>query len=204
MADDHALVLAGLRKLLEAECDIVSVAEDGRTLVNVAESLRPDVVLLDISMPLLNGIDAARQLRKVSPNSKVIFITMHADSDYVREALLAGGSGYLLKSSAGSELLPAIRAVFSGEIYITPALNKSLLDLMGSGEQQAKSCRLTPRQREVLQLIAEGKAMKEIAYILNVSPKTVEYHKNCIGSKLGARTTAALTRYAIENGIVEN
>ena len=204
MADDHALVLAGLRKMLESECDIVSVAEDGRTLVSAAESLRPDVILLDISMPLLNGIEAARQIRRASPNSKLIFITMHADSGYVREALSAGGSGYLLKNSAGSELLPAIRTVFSGGTYITPALNKSLLDLMATPEQQDKSSPLTPRQREVLQLVAEGKAMKEIAYILNVSPKTVEYHKSCISSKLGTRTTAGMTKYAIENGLIQH
>lgn len=201
MADDHALVLAGLRKLLEAECDIVSVAEDGRALVAAAEELHPDVILMDISMPLLNGIDAARQIRRASPKSKMIFVTMHADVDYVREALSAGASGYLLKRSAASELLPAIHAVFNGGTYITPILNKDLRGLMTAPEK-SRYCTLTPRQREVLQLVAEGRAMKEIAYILNVSTKTVEYHKSCIGLRLGIRTTAGLTKYAIDNGMI--
>ena len=202
MADDHALVLAGFRKLLETECDIVSVAEDGRALVAAAEEFHPDVILMDISMPLLNGIDAARKIRRASPRSKIIFVTMHADPDYVREALSAGASGYLLKRSAASELLPAIHAVFKGETYITPVLNKDLLGLLAASDQQPKASPLTPRQREVLQLTAEGRAMKEIAFILNVSPKTVEYHKNCICLKLGTRTTAGLTKYAIDNGII--
>lgn len=202
MADDHTLVLAGFRKLLETECEIVRVAEDGRTLVCAAEELHPDVILLDISMPLLNGIDAARQIRKTSPESKLIFVTMHSNPEYVREALSAGGSGYLLKRSAASELVPAIHAVFGGSIYITPILNKELAGFMSTPETQLRSCLLTPRQREVVQLIAEGRAMKEIAFILNVSMKTVEYHKSCIYSKLGVRTTAALTKYALDNGII--
>lgn len=202
MADDHALVLAGFRKLLETECDIVCVAEDGRALVAAAEEFHPDVILMDISMPLLNGIDAARKIRRASPRSKMIFVTMHADPDYVREALSAGASGYLLKRSAASELLPAIHAVFKGETYITPVLNKDLLGLLTASDQQPKSSPLTPRQREVLQLTAEGRAMKEIAFILNVSTKTVEYHKSCICLKLGTRTTAGLTKYAIDNGII--
>jgi DNA-binding NarL/FixJ family response regulator len=202
MADDHALVLAGLRKLLETECDVVSVVEDGRALVAAAEEFHPDVILMDISMPLLNGIDAARQIRRASPKSKMIFVTMHADADYVREALSAGASGYLLKRSAASELLPAIHSVFNGGTYITPILNKHLPGLMSAPDQECRSCALTPRQREVLQLVAEGRAMKEIAYILRVSTKTVEYHKNCIGLKLGTRTTAGLTKYAIDNGII--
>jgi DNA-binding NarL/FixJ family response regulator len=201
MADDHTLVLAGFRKLLETECEIVRVAEDGRTLVCAAEELHPDVILLDISMPLLNGIDAARQIRKTSPESKLIFVTMHSNPEYVREALSAGGSGYLLKRSAASELVPAIHAVFEGSTYITPILNKELAGFMSTSDT-LRSCTLTPRQREVVQLIAEGRATKEIAFILNVSMKTVEYHKSCIYSKLGIRTTAALTKYAIDNGII--
>jgi DNA-binding NarL/FixJ family response regulator len=202
MADDHTLVLAGFQKLLETECDIVGIAEDGRTLVTEAEQLRPDVILLDISMPLLNGLDAARQLTKVTPDTKIIFVTMHANPEYVREALSAGASGYLLKKSAASELLPAIRTVVSGSTYITPILNKDLMGLIASSDPKSRSSPLTPRQREVLQLIAEGRAMKEIAYILHLSTKTVEYHKSCIGLKLGLRSTAAMTKYALENGIV--
>jgi DNA-binding NarL/FixJ family response regulator len=200
MADDHTLVVAGFRKLLESEFEILDVAEDGRSLVQAAERLQPDVILLDISMPVLNGIDAARQIRSRAPNSKLIFVTMHSNPDYVREAFRAGGSGYLLKRSAASELVPAIRAVFAGDQYITPLIDRELVSL--GDEEETGPGALTERQREVLQLIAEGRAVKEIAAILNLSSKTVEYHKNCIARRLGTRTTAALTRYAIHNKII--
>jgi DNA-binding NarL/FixJ family response regulator len=201
MADDHTLVLAGFRKLLEADFDIVDVAEDGRSLVQAAEQLKPDVILLDISMPLLNGIEAARQIRMRAPNARLIFVTMHSNPDYVREAMRAGASGYLLKRSAASELVPAIRAVFAGNQYVTPLIDRELVSLRGDA-QEASSNALTDRQREVLQLIAEGRAVKEIASILHVSNKTVEYHKTCIYRRLGIRATAALTRYALDNKIV--
>jgi DNA-binding NarL/FixJ family response regulator len=203
MADDHTLVLAGFRKLLEAEFDIVHVAEDGRSLVHAAEQLKPDVILLDISMPMLNGIEAARQIRSRAPNSKLIFVTMHSNADYVREAMRAGASGYLLKRSAASELVPAIRAVFAGHQYLTPLIDRELVSSRND-KHETSSHALTDRQREVLQLIAEGRAVKEIASILHVSSKTVEYHKTCIARRLGIRATAALTRYAIDNKIVAN
>jgi len=201
MADDHTLVLAGFRKLLEAEFDIMDVAEDGRSLVRAAEQLKPDVILLDISMPMLNGIDAARQIRARAPNSKLIFVTMHSNPDYVREAMRAGASGYLLKRSAASELVPAIRAVFAGHDYITPLIDRELVRPLPDKDETSPTA-LTDRQREVLQLVAEGLAVKEIASILHVSSKTVEYHKTSIARRLGIRATAALTRYAIDHKIV--
>ena len=202
MADDHSLVLAGFRELLEDEFDIVAVAEDGRTLVGAARVFQPDVILLDISMPLLNGIDAARRIRSEAPGTKLIFLTMHSKPEYVQEALAAGGSGYLLKRSAASELATAIHTVSAGKQYITPVLNKELREFLSETASKSRSSPLSGRQREVLQLIAEGRAMKEIAYLLNISMKTVEHHKHCLRLKLGIRSTAELTMYAIENGIV--
>ncbi|MCS6291478.1 MAG: response regulator transcription factor [Nitrospira sp.] len=205
MADDHSLILAGLRKLVEAECDVVGAVEDGRALVEAAQRLRPDLILLDISMPLLNGLDAARQLRKLLPESKVIFLTMHASPTYATEAFQAGASGYLLKRSAASELGLAIKAVLQGQHYLTPSLTKDVLESVlkpSTGEAvKAASSSLTDRQREVLQLVAEGHGTKEIATILNVSVKTVEFHKARIMQHLDIHTTADLTKYAIAHGL---
>ncbi|MDP3089619.1 MAG: response regulator transcription factor [Nitrospira sp.] len=205
MADDHSLILAGLRKLVEAECDVVGAVEDGRALVEAAQRLRPDLILLDISMPLLNGFDAARQLRKLVPESKVIFLTMHASPTYATEAFQAGASGYLLKRSAASELGLAIKAVLQGQHYLTPSLTKDVLEsvLKPSTGEAAKvaSAALTDRQREVLQLVAEGHGTKAIATILNVSVKTVEFHKSRVMQQLDLHTTADLTKYAITHGI---
>jgi DNA-binding NarL/FixJ family response regulator len=200
LADDHALVVAGFRKLLESEFEIVGIAEDGRTLIAEAQRLNPDVILLDISMPLLNGIEAAKNLKKTLPATKLVFVTMHTDIDYVREAFRAGASGYLLKRSAASELVPAIHDVFRGKTYITPLIRKDAPD--PSMGPRRFSRQLTARHREVLQLVAEGRTSKDIAAILNVSIKTVEYHKACIVQRLGIHTTAELTRYAIEHGII--
>lgn len=205
MADDHSLILAGLRKLVEAECDVVGAVEDGRALVEAAQKLRPDLILLDISMPLLNGLDAARQLRKLVPESKVIFLTMHASPTYATEAFQAGASGYLLKRSAASELSLAIRSVLQGQHYLTPSLTKDVLESVlkpSTGEVSKAACAtLTDRQREVLQLVAEGHGTKEIATILNVSVKTVEFHKSRVMQQLDLHTIADLTKYAITHGI---
>ena len=205
MADDHSLILAGLRKLVEAECDVVGAVEDGRALVEAAQKLRPDLILLDISMPLLNGLDAARQLRKLVPESKVIFLTMHASPTYATEAFQAGASGYLLKRSAASELSLAIRSVLQGQHYLTPSLTKDVLESVlkpSTGEAGKAACAtLTDRQREVLQLVAEGHGTKEIATILNVSVKTVEFHKSRVMQQLDLHTIADLTKYAITHGI---
>ena len=205
MADDHSLILAGLRKLVEAECEVVGAVEDGRALVEAAQTLRPDLILMDISMPLLNGLDAARQLRKLVPESKVIFLTMHASPTYATEAFQAGASGYLLKRSAASELSLAIKSVLQGQHYLTPSLTKDVLESVlkpSTGEAvTVPSATLTARQREVLQLVAEGHGTKEIATILDVSVKTVEFHKSRIMQLLNLHTTADLTKYAITHGI---
>jgi DNA-binding NarL/FixJ family response regulator len=200
LADDHALVVAGVRKLLEGEFEVVGIAEDGRALLAMAEKLRPDVILLDISMPLLNGIEAARQLNRLLPQTKLVFVTMHADVDYVTEALRAGASGYVLKRCVAGELVNAIREVLKGRTYVTPLAARAVAD--STPKITKFSVALTQRQREVLQLVAEGRATKEIAHVLNVSIKTVEFHRSSISRKLGLRTTAALTKYAIDHGMV--
>ena len=205
MADDHSLILAGLRKLVEAECEVVGTVEDGRALVAAARKLRPDLILLDISMPLLNGLEAARQLQTLAPECKIIFLTMHASPTYATEAFQAGAYGYLLKRSAASELSLAIKSVLQGQHYLTPSLTKDVLALVlkpSTGERgKDASTALTARQREVLQLVSEGRSTKEIATILNVSVKTVEFHKFRVMQQLGIHTTADLTKYAITHGI---
>ena len=205
MADDHSMILAGLRKLVEGECEVVGTVEDGRALVEAAQKLRPDLILLDISMPLLNGLEAARQLTKLVPESKLIILTMHASPTYATEAFQAGASGYLLKRSAASELSQAIQSVLQGRQYLTPLITKDVLDSVfkpSTGERGTPaSTALTPRQREVLQLVAEGRGTKEIATILSVSVKTVEFHRFRIMQQLGIHTTADLTKYAITHGI---
>ncbi|HEY5931559.1 MAG TPA: response regulator transcription factor [Nitrospira sp.] len=206
MADDHAIVLAGLRKLVEAEGEVVGMVEDGRALVEAAQQLRPDIVLLDISMPLLNGLDAARQISKLAPESKLIFLTMHATPTYATEAFKAGASGYLIKRSAAVELKQAIQAVMQGQHYMTPLITKDVLaaTLQSSEGHPSKPLMtsLTQRQREVLQLVAEGKGTKAIASILNISVKTVEFHKFRIMSELDLHSTAELIKYAIAEGLV--
>ena len=180
------------------------MVEDGRALLEAAQRVQPDIVILDVSMPLLNGIDAATQLKKSHPSIKVIFVTMHADADYVRSAFEAGASGYLLKRSAVDELEQAIRAVWAGHTYITPLIAKGLLDVLmtiGPGQSQQKKT-LTFRQREVLQLLAEGRTVKDIAIRLKISTRTVEFHKAQIMEQLNLRTTAELIKYALTHGIV--
>lgn len=203
LADDHTLMLQGIRRILEQDFELAGAVSDGRALVAAAQELRPDVILLDISMPLLNGIDAARQIRTLVPETKLIFLTMHKDRDYVLEAFRAGGSGYILKWSAEEELTVAIRRVLAGKKYLTPLLPQAWLDQQprqASAEQPAY-CNLSGREREVLQLIAEGMSAKQIAATLNVSNKTVEFHKYRIMRRLGIHTIAQLTKYAVERGL---
>ena len=206
LVDDHSLVLAGFHKLLETEFDIVGTAEDGRALLDMAPKLKPDVVLLDISMPRMNGIEAGRQLKKSMPEVRLIFLSMHADPMYVTEAFRAGASGYVLKRSAASELLLAIQQVLKGRSYVTPLVTKTVLNtfLSLSPKHRSKSFAsdLTPRQREVLQLVAEGNSTKKIADFLNISVKTVEFHKSQIMQELDIHTVAELTRFAIAQGLV--
>jgi len=203
LADDHTLVVDGLRRILEPECEVVGAVEDGRSLLVAAEQLKPDIILLDISMPLLNGVDAARKLRDTAPSAKVIFVTMHADATYVTRAFGAGASGYVLKRCASMELLKAVHEVLKGHTYVTPLIRKDILGELpgwpfGSGEASGE---LTDRQREVVQLVAEGHHIKEIAVILKISSKTVAFHKANAMRRLGIRSTAELTKYALDHGI---
>jgi len=179
LADDHKIVLEGLRGLLEPEFDLVRTVEDGRALVKEVEKLRPDVIVVDISMPLLNGIEAVRQIKKIDEHIKVVFLTMHLDATYATRAFDAGASGYVLKHSAPSELITAIREAIQGRTYVTPVIAGELIESYKSGEYREfyKTCKLTDRQREILQLLAEGHTAKEIANILYISPRTVEFHK---------------------------
>lgn len=204
IADDHLLVIDGLRRILEPECEIVGAVEDGRALLQVAAKLKPDIILLDISMPLLNGVEAARELRQSVPASRLIFVTMQADATYVTGAFRAGASGYVLKQCASMELVTAIHEVLEGRTYITPLIRRDLLgDMPDSplwpGETSGE---LTDRQREVIQLVAEGHTVKQIAAILNISRKTVAFHKTNVMRRLGLHGTAELTKYSIQHGIV--
>jgi DNA-binding NarL/FixJ family response regulator len=197
LADDHTLVLEGLSKLLQKEFDLVGTASSGAEAVEMAATLLPDVVLMDISMPGLNGIDAARQLRERVPKVKVVAVTMHNNTTYVREAMKAGMAGYVLKQSAASELATAVHAVMRNDRYITPALTET------GGRNGTEDSVLTSRQRQVLRLIAEGCIAKEIAARLGISVRTAEFHRVSIMQKLNLHTTAQLTRFALEAGIIE-
>jgi DNA-binding NarL/FixJ family response regulator len=205
IADDHKIFAEGLKRLLNADFDIVGVVEDGRELVAAAEKLRPDVMVVDISMPMLNGIEAVRQIKKVHPEIKVVFLTMHPDVAYAASAFKAGASGYVLKHSAPDELVTAIREGLKGRTYVTPLIAGKLLHSYESGSHSEvdKVLSLSSRQREVLQLLAEGRSAKEIAAILNISSKTVEYHKYRMMEDLGIKTAAELVRYAVKQGIAE-
>lgn len=205
MADDHSILLAGVRKLIEDRCEVVGMVEDGRALLEAADRLRPDLIILDISMPMLNGLDAARQIKKARPDVKVLFLTMHASARYAMEAFKAGANGYLLKQSAASELPQAIDAILQGNHYLTPSITKPVIDQAMRTDEvpslKGADTELTARQREVLQLIGEGKGTKEIAAILNISIKTVEFHRTCLMTALDLHTAAELMRYAITKGL---
>lgn len=203
LADDHSLVLAGIRSILEPSYEVLGMVDNGRALIEAAVRLKPQVILLDISMPELNGIEAARQLRKLVPGARLIFVTMHTDATFIREAMRAGASGYVAKHSAAKELVTAIEEVLQGHTYLTPLVTGGFVDSVLADQTSAVSFgTLTTRQREVLQLIAEGLHNKEIAERLGVSPKTVEFHKSRIVRALGLSTTADLIKYAIRHGLV--
>jgi DNA-binding NarL/FixJ family response regulator len=201
IADDHRLVVEGLRRLLEDEFQVVGTVDNGRTLLAAAKQLKPDVILVDVSMPLLNGIDACARLRVLVPSSRVIVLTMHADRTYAAEAFKAGAAGYVLKGSATAELVRAIRTVLRGQRYAARALPASTL-AEARLVDDAYPGHLTARQREVLQLVAEGHGAKQIAGLLRISVKTVEFHKGRLMDQLDLRSTAELTRYAVQHGIV--
>jgi DNA-binding NarL/FixJ family response regulator len=203
LADDHRVVAEGLRSLLDPHFEVAGIVADGRELVAAAKTLDPDVVVVDISMPSLNGIDAARQLRAANSRAKVVFLTMHREVTYAARALEAGASGFVLKHSAPSELVTAIHEALKGGTYITPQIAGDLLHLFRRGEPARAEAagELTPRQREVLQLIAEGRSAKEIAAILRISPRTAEFHKARLMETLGVQSTAELVQYAIRIGL---
>lgn len=207
LADDHILMLEGLIAILKRNFEIVGTAENGRELVEKALLLKPHVALLDMAMPELNGIEAATRLSKLLPSCRLIFVTQQLRPEYVRAALEAGARAYVAKQSAGSELLDAIRFVLAGRYFVTPLVapkEPTAASLAGRLNNPASlfGARLTPRQRDVLQLIAEGNTAKEIASALIISVKTVDFHRNALMNVLGVRTTAGLTRYAIREGIV--
>jgi len=204
LADDHRLVAEALKALLSANFELLGIVEDGRALLKAARELHPDVIVADVAMPGLNGIDALIQMKKTNPGVKVVFLTMHPEVVYARRALDAGARGYVLKHSAPEELVTAIRAALTGKTYITPTLAGELMQAMKQEPAQSADpvALLTPRQREILQLVAEGRSAKEIGSTLQISARTVESHKYQMMETLGSRTNADLIRLAIESGLV--
>jgi DNA-binding NarL/FixJ family response regulator len=200
MADDHAMLLDAFKALLEPEFDVIGTVTDGRRLLEEFSRLHPDVVVLDVAMPLLNGLDAGRQLKAQQKSVKLIYLTMNPDPDLASEALRLGASGYVLKSSAFQELIQAIHEVLRGRSYITPLITR---DVVGSLiQQQTNRQELTMRQREVLQLLAEGRSMKEVAAILDMTPRTVAFHKYRMMEQLRLKTSAELVQFAVRQGVV--
>lgn len=203
LADDHRIVTEGLKSLLEPEFELVGAVEDGRALIAAAAKLKPDVIVVDISMPLLNGIDAVRQIKKANDSIKIVFLTMHPDVTYAVSAFEAGASGYVLKHSAPSELVAAIRSALCGKIFVTPLLKGEFMQMSKAhSSMRDVSTGLTERQREIIQLFAEGRSAKEIGVLLKISSRTVEFHKYRIMKDLGVNTASELIHYAIRHGII--
>jgi DNA-binding NarL/FixJ family response regulator len=203
LADDHRLLREAFARLLEPSCEVVGAVADGRALLKAAPALQPDIVVLDIAMPLLNGLDAARQLKRLMPEVKLIFLTVSEDPDAAAEAFRAGASGYLLKNSAASELLQAIQDVYRGRSFVTPLATRGLVEsFLAKPARSQHAERLSPRQREVLQLLAEGCRMKEVARILRISSRTVAFHKYGMMHELGIKSSAELVQYAIKHHLV--
>jgi len=203
IADDHRLVLEALQKLLEPHFDIVGTALDGLSLLQNAPPLKPDVIVLDLIMPLLSGLEAGRQLKTTIPAVKLIYLTMNEDPDIARKAMQERASGYLLKTAVVSELLRAIQVALKGGSYVSPLIAKGMDEaFIRDPEGQYKEKRLTPREREVIQLLAEGKTMKEAADILKITPRTIAFHKYQVMERLGIKTSAGLIQFAIENHIL--
>jgi DNA-binding NarL/FixJ family response regulator len=208
LADDHTLMLEGLARLLGSEFNVVGTAANGRILLEEAQRLQPDVVVLDVGMPELNGIEAARRLAKIAPAAKIVFVTQQLAPAYLHAAFAAGTKAYVAKQSAASELISAIRMALSGRYYVTPLAGEEAAEFTSINPLQNPvemfGAKLTPRQREVLQMVAEGKTTKEISAALRISAKTVEFHRNSLMDELGVRSIAELTRYAISHGIVNS
>ncbi len=204
IADDHTLVAEACKKLLEAEYDVVATVGDGRALVRIAATLQPQVIIIDIGMPLLNGLDAGQQIKQLLRSVKLVFFTMSQDADLAAEAFRRGASAYLLKTCAASELTVAVREVLKGKSYLSPTIAKDTVDFLLRQDKELieEGQRLTERQREVLQLIAEGKSMKEVANVLNLTTRTVAFHKYRIMEVLHAKSNAELVQYAIRNHVI--
>jgi DNA-binding NarL/FixJ family response regulator len=202
LADDHTVFVEALCQLMAPHVEVVATVGDGRALLQIAPTLKPDVVVVDVAMPLLNGLDAGRELKKSLPNVKLIFLTMNEDPDLAVEAMKSGASGYLLKTSAGAELFSAIREALRGKTYVTPQIARGMEESFIRDPRGAKRDKsLTPRQREVVQLLAEGKPMKVVADILKITPRTVAFHKYRVMQYLGLRTSAELVQFAVKNRI---
>jgi len=204
IADDHTLVAEACQKLLESDYDVVATARDGRALVRAVAEFRPHLIIVDVSMPLLNGLDAGQQAKELCPSVKIIFLTMNHDADLAAEAFRRGASGYLVKTCAASELAIAVREVLRGKSYLSPMIAKDTVDFLLRQDKKLveEADRLTERQREVLQLLAEGKCMKEVAAVLNLTTRTVAFHKYRIMEVLNIRTNAELVQYAIRTHLV--
>jgi DNA-binding NarL/FixJ family response regulator len=204
IADDHNLVAELCKKLLETEFDVVGVVADGRALVRAASELKPDVIVLDVAMPILNGLDAGRQVKEMLPSVKLVYLTMNPDPEVAAEAFDRGASGYLLKTCASSEMVLAVRDALRCKTYLSRALSRDTIDCLRWQHKELvdENHRLTDRQREVLQLLAEGKVMKEVGGILNMTTRTVAYHKYRIMEVIGAKSNAELVKYAVRSHIV--
>jgi len=201
LADDHTLVLEGFRRLLETHCELLATVGDGQRLLQAVAQHRPDIVILDISMPVMNGIEAARTLKAKFPSMKLVFVTMHADPAYIRAAFQAGASGYILKQSLSDELTQALHTVLRGQTYVTPLIAKDVVDGVLSNDNQPL-IELTARQQEVLQLIVDGLSAKDIAAKLSISHRTVEFHKAQLMQQLDLHSTVELIKFALTNGLV--
>lgn len=204
IADDHTLVAEACKKLLEGEYEVVGTVSDGRSLVRAAVELRPHLIIVDVAMPLLNGLDAGQQIKELLPGIKLVFVTMNHDADLAAEAFRRGASGYLLKTCAASELVIAVREVLRGKSYLSPLIARDTVDFLIRQDKKLveDANKLTERQREVLQLLAEGKCMKEVAGVLNVTPRTVAFHKYRIMEVLNAKSNAELVQYAIRHHLI--
>jgi len=203
LADDHNLVAEACKKILEPEFDVVAIVNDGRALLEVAVEVNPDVLIIDIGMPLLNGLDAGEQAKRTLPQAKIVYLTMNTSPEVAAEAFRRGASGYLPKSAAASELIIAVREVLNGRSYLSPLITKDTVGfLLNQKKSRADSSIITKRQREVLQLLAEGLPMKEAAHILKLKPGTVAFHKYRIMATLGIKTNAELLKYAIREHMI--
>jgi DNA-binding NarL/FixJ family response regulator len=203
LADDHTILLEAFRKLLEPRFEVVGMVSDGRALLDAAPNLKPDVIVVDVGMPLMNGLEAGLRLKEMMPSAKIIFLTMNDDPDLAVNAMRSGASGYLLKRSAAAELIHAIHLALKGKSYVTPQIARGMEKaFINNPNPKDRAKALTPRQREVVQLLAEGKSMKEVASVLNVTPRTVAFHKYRVMEELNLQSTAELVQFAMKSRIL--